>query len=375
MSDSNSPKETSDQSRRNFLRLGTAAAAAVAANAVAGTAHAATASPAPGGAAKPAPAASPDRHFNAATAEAMPTRNLGKTGFKVGIFGLGGQSLLERGRQSDLAIPLIERALDLGVNYLDTSAIYGGPERWSERYIGEVMKKRRAQAFLNSKTKERTRDGSLRMLEASLKLLQTDHLDSWQLHDIGTMSDVDECFAKGGAMEALIQAKEQGMVKNLGLTGHFRPDSLIEAIRRFPFDTILLAINAADRFDHPFATELIPLAVEKQMGIVGMKLTGRRRILSSYVPPSEEDQKHSWEGSAVIARRPGTLDMREAMYYALTLPISTAIVGVDNLEQLEENVRLARDFTPLSDAQMAAIAGKTEGVAQQAMFYKFFDRH
>ena len=83
-------------------------------------------------------------------------------------------------------MPIVERALDLGVNYIDTSSIYGGPERWSERYIGQVMKRRRAEAFLASKTKERTRDGSLRMLEQSLKLLNTDHLDLWQLHDIGT---------------------------------------------------------------------------------------------------------------------------------------------------------------------------------------------
>jgi aryl-alcohol dehydrogenase-like predicted oxidoreductase len=304
----------------------------------------------------------------------MPTRNLGKTGSKVGIFSLGGQSIIERAHAEDSAIPVIERALDLGVNYIDTSSIYGGPERWSEQYIGQVMKRRRQQAFLASKTKERTRDGSLRMLEKSLELLHTDHLDCWQLHDLGTMGDVDEVFAKGGAVEALIQAREQGLVKNLGITGHFRPDCLIEAIRRYPFDTVLLAVNAADKFHYSFAEKLIPLAVEKQMGIVGMKLTGRSRILSSYVPPPEEAQKRSWEGSAVIARSPGTLSMREAMYYALTLPISTAIVGVDTVAQLEENVRLAREYTPLSDSQMAIIAGKAESVARQSMFYKFFDR-
>jgi aryl-alcohol dehydrogenase-like predicted oxidoreductase len=309
-----------------------------------------------------------------AAADAMPTRNLGKTGVKVGIFSLGGQSALERPSNEANAVPVIERALDLGVNYIDTSSIYGGPDRWSEQYIGHVMKRRRKDAFLASKTKERTRDGSLRMLTRSLELLQTDHLDCWQLHDLGTMGDIDEVFAKGGAMEALIQAKDQGIVKHLGITGHFRPDCLVEAIRRYPFDTVLLAVNAAERFHHSFEETLLPLAVERQMGIIAMKLTGRRRILSSYVPPPEEEQKRSWEGSAVISTRPGTLNMREAMYYALTLPISTAIVGVDNLAQLEENVRLAREFTPLSAGQMAAVAGKAEPVARQAMFYKFFDR-
>lgn len=346
-------------------------AAALAGQAISSAAHAAAA---PAQAILGTAATPTGPPVNPATAQAMPTRNLGKTGFKVGIFSLGGQAVIERAQKEDTAVPLIDRALDLGVNYIDTSSIYGGPERWSEQYIGQVMKRRRQQAFLASKTKERTRDGSLRMLEKSLELLHTDHLDCWQLHDLGTMGDIDEVFARGGAMEALIQARDQGIVKNLGITGHFRPDCLIEAIRRFPFDTVLLAVSAADTFHYSFAEKLIPLAVEKQMGIIGMKLTGRSRLLSSYVPPPEEAQKRSWEGSAVIARSPGTLSMREAMYYALTLPISTAIVGVDSLVQLEENVRLAREYTPLSDAQMAIIAGKAESVARQSMFYKFFDR-
>ena len=335
MTDSNDFPQVPGQSRRNFLRLGGAVAAAVASQAVGSAVHADRAA------------------ANPATAQAMPTRNLGKTGFKAGIFSLGGQSALERANNADVAVPLIERALDLGVNYIDTSSIYGGPDRWSEQYIGQVMQRRRGEAFLASKTKERTRDGSLRMLEKSLELLRTDHLDCWQLHDLGTMGDIDEVFAKGGAMEALIQAREQGTVKHLGITGHFRPDCLIEAIRRYPFDTVLLAVNAAERFHYSFEEKLVPLAVEKQMGIIAMKLTGRNRILSSYVPPPVEAQKRSWEGSAVVATSPGTLSMREAMYYALTLPISTAIVGVENVAQLEENIRLAREFTPLSDAQMA----------------------
>ena len=327
-----------------------------------------------GGAATAALLTGAGGHALSAAAETLPKRPLGRTGHQVSIFSLGGQAALERANNAAIAVPIIERALDLGVNYLDTSSIYGGPDRWSEQYIGKVMKRRRGQAFLASKTKDRTRDGSLRMLEKSLSLLQTDHLDCWQLHDLGTMGDLEEVFAKGGAMDALIQAKAQGMVKHLGITGHFRPDCLIEAIRRHPFDTVLLAVNAAEPFHYSFAEKLIPLAVERQMGIIGMKLTGRNRILSSYVPPPVEAQRRSWEGSAVVATRPGTLNMREAMYYALSLPLSTAIVGVENVAQLEENVRLARDFTPLSDAQMTAIAAKAEPVARQAMFYKFFDR-
>src|SRR5271165_7382502 len=137
-------------------------------------------------AAMPASAATlPSLPSNPATPNAMPTRNLGKTGYRVGIFSLGGQAALERADNEAAAVPIIEKALDLGVNYIDTSSIYGGPQRWSERYVGKVMKKRRNQAFLASKTRERTKDGSLKMLEESLKLLNTDHLDLWQLHDIG----------------------------------------------------------------------------------------------------------------------------------------------------------------------------------------------
>ena len=130
------------------------------------------------------------------------------------------------------AVPIIERALDLGVNYIDTSSIYGGPPRWSEQYVGRVMKTRRSEAFLATKTKERTRDGSMRMIEKSLQLLNTDHVDLWQLHDIGLPEDVDAIFAKGGAMEALVEMQQQKVVRYLGVTGHYRPDALIDAIER-----------------------------------------------------------------------------------------------------------------------------------------------
>lgn len=317
-------------------------------------------------AAATAPADSPRR-------EAMPTRNLGKTGYKVGIFSLGGQASIERPHNEDVAVPIIERALDLGVNYVDTSSIYGGPERWSEQYVGKVMKHRRADAFLATKTKERTREGSMRMIETSLKLLQTDHVDLWQLHDIGTMTDINEIFAKGGAMEALLEAREQKIVRYLGITGHYRPDALMEAIHRYSFDTILMAVNAADPHHFSFSEQLLPLAVEKQMGIIGMKVPARGRILSSWTPPPIDQQKHSWEGM-VLAPTAGTLDMREAMYYSLSLPVSTVIIGCDSIAQLEENVRLAREFTPFSQQQMAALTAKAQPVSKQSLFFRFYER-
>ena len=117
----------------------------------------------------------------------MPMRNLGRTGYRVGLFSLGGQAAIEKPDNEAVAVPIVERALDLGVNYIDTSARYGGEARWSERYIGEVMKRRRREAFLATKTHDRTRDGSLKLLEKSLELLQTDHLDLWQIHNLSKM--------------------------------------------------------------------------------------------------------------------------------------------------------------------------------------------
>ncbi|HUX46339.1 MAG TPA: aldo/keto reductase [Terracidiphilus sp.] len=315
----------------------------------------------------------PGLPFNPRTVEAMPTRNLGKTGYKVGIFSLGGQAALEKGNNFDVAVPIIERALDLGVNYLDTSSIYGGPERWSEQYYGRVMAHRRSEAFLATKTKERTRDGSMRMIEKSLQLLQTDHVDLWQLHDIGTMTDINDVFAKGGAMEALLEMQQQKVVRYLGLTGHYRPDALIEGIRRHPFDAVLMAMNAADPHHYSFNAELLPLAVEKQMGIIGMKIPGRGRILSTWTPQPIEVQKHMWEGM-VLAPTPGTLTMREAMYYTLSRPVSTVIIGCDTIAQLEENVHLARQFTPLNESQQQSLVARAEPVAKPSLFFRFYDR-
>lgn len=346
------------QGRREFLKSGGAVTAALLAP------SALTAS---------APKTLPALPSNPLTPTAMPTRNLGKTGYRVGLFSLGGQAALEKSNNEAVAVPIIERALDLGVNYIDTSSIYGGPDRWSEQYVGKVMAHRRNQAFLATKTKERTRDDSMRMIEKSLQLLQTDHVDLWQLHDIGTLYDVDEVFAKGGAMEALIEMKEQKVVRHLGLTGHYRPDALMEGIKRYPFDTILMAMSAADPHHFSFNEALLPLAVERQMGIIGMKIPGRGRLLSNWTPQALDVQKKMWEGM-VLAPTPGTLTMREAMYYTLTRPVSTIIIGCDSIAQLEENVNLAREFTPLSDPQAAAIVARAEPVSKPSLFFRFYDR-
>ncbi|MHB9002068.1 MAG: aldo/keto reductase [Thermoanaerobaculia bacterium] len=321
--------------RRDLLKLGAAATVGFLARDVAGT----------------APAKLPPLPDNKVTQTAMPTRNLGRTGYRVGIFSLGGQAAIEQANNADVAVPIIERALDLGVNYIDTSARYGGDERWSEQYIGQVMKRRRREAFLATKTHDRTRDGSLRLLEKSLALLQTDHIDLWQIHNLSRMEQIDQIFAKGGAVEALVKARDEKIVRAIGITGHADPNVLLAGLKRFDFDCILMAVNAADQYHLPFAKELLPLAVEKEMGIIGMKIPARGRLIAG-------------------SRHDGTLTMAEAMRYTLSLPVSTVIVGCDTIAQLEENVKIARAFTPLSGPQLAALSAKAEPVKKQALFFR-----
>jgi aryl-alcohol dehydrogenase-like predicted oxidoreductase len=313
--------------RRNFLKLGVVAAGGAAASVGMG----ATAAP------RPLPK-------NPKTPAAMPTRNLGRTGYSVGLFSLGGQASVEKPDNDAVAVPIVERALDLGVNYIDTAARYGSG--WSQRYIGQVMKRRRGEAFLASKTHDRTKDGSLKLLEESLRLLQTDHLDLWQIHNLSQMAQVDQIFAKGGAVEALLQAKEQGMVRHIGITGHADPEVLMEALRRHRFDTLLLALNAADAHHLSFKEKLLPLAVEQELGLIGMKIPARGRLVGP------------------------ALEMSEAMRYVLTLPVSTVIVGCDDIAQLEENVAIARAFNPLSPTQMTQLEGKAQPVHREALFFR-----
>jgi hypothetical protein len=347
------PRGSSKLPRRDFLRLGGVAAAGLVARDLF-----------PGGQ-QPAPASLPS---NPRTQSAMPTRNLGRTGYRPGIFSLGGQAAVEKPDNEAMAVSIIERAIDLGVNYIDTASAYGGTQRWSQRYIGKVMSRRRGEVFLTSKTYDRTRDGSLRLLEESLRLMNTDHLDLWQLHNVMRLEQIEQIFAPGGAIEALQQAREQKMVRFLGITGHFDPEPLMEGIRRFPFDTVLMALNAADRHQYSFAEHLLPLAVEKQLGIIGMKIPARSRILAAWTPPPPSPTP-SFE-SAGGPQTAGAITIREAMYYTLTHPVSTVIIGCDNPAQVEENVRLAQEFTPLSETQLADLSARTEAVKRQALFFR-----
>ena len=278
--------------------------------------------------------------------EGMPRRRLGRTGHEVCLFSLGGQATLEEAGKEDAAVAIIERALDLGVNYVDTAAAYG--RGLSETTIGKVMKSRRSEVFLASKTHDRTYDGSMKLLERSLQQLQTDHLDLWQLHNVRTGEDLEKIFAKDGAIKALEKAREEKVVRFLGITGHRDPLVLKVGIERYPFDTLLMALNAADRHEASFIEQLLPTAVEKNMGIIGMKVPARGRIF----------------------REGGISTMKEAMGYVLTLPVSTVIVGIGTLEELEENVRIAQEFQPFTQTEMARLEQLTAPYYADATWFK-----
>ncbi|MBI3292380.1 MAG: aldo/keto reductase [Elusimicrobia bacterium] len=276
----------------------------------------------------------------------MPTRPLGRTGFKATLFALGGEGILRTHRRWTEAIPVIQKALELGVNYFDTAPAYAQ----SQDYYGAVLKEHRKRIFLASKTHDRSREGSLRLLEDSLKRLKTDHLDLWQLHDLRTQQDLNQIFAGGGALEALEAARTQKLVRFLGITGHYDPAILLEAIRRYPFDTVLCPVNAGDRRFLSFIDMVLPQAQAKGLGIIGMKVTGRNALLTGLGQ--------------------GPLSMRDALYYALSQTVSTVIVGCRTLDEVEENVHLARAFTALTPQALGRIEAAALNRAELANSFK-----
>ncbi|MEI6140373.1 MAG: aldo/keto reductase [Mariniphaga sp.] len=344
-------------SRRAFLGTGLTAAASVAVGNTYGSTHESGQLPI---------LPNKESPFNARTYGAMPTRSFGKTGYKVGVLSLGGQATLEIKGMEDESEKIINKAIDLGINYIDTAAAYGAGV--SQINIGRVMKTRRKEVWLSTKTHDRTYDGSMKLLEESLKNLQTDHLDTWQLHNVQTMAQVEEIFSSTGAIKALEKAKSEGVVKNLGITGHFEPLVLLEAIRRYHFDSILMALNAADVHYLSFKNYLLPEAQKLGMAIIGMKVTTRGRMLSTWVPPSPETQNERMRTT-----KPGTITIKEALSYNMSLPVSTTIIGVDSVAQIEENVKIASGFAPLCEQDMKEIEFKTLPIVRQGLYFRRWD--
>lgn len=274
----------------------------------------------------------------------LPTRELGKTGERVSVFGLGGQALLEQPDRADEAEALISRAIDLGVTYCDCARAYGP----SETYYGAVMKYRRREVFLTSKIYDRPRDDAWQSIETSLQNLQTDWIDLIQIHSLRYPEELELILKPYGALQACLEARDQGLVRYIGVTGHFDPEVINQAIQRFSFDTVLIPMNVADSKYLSFQHNTLPLAREQKLGVIGMKIPVRGRLL----------RNHLFSSIAPLLR------------YALSRPISVAIVGCGSLAELEENVAVVRNFSPLQDHEERRISEMAAGIDKRIEGYK-----
>lgn len=276
----------------------------------------------------------------------MQYRELGKTGKKVSILGLGGEASVEDGNNPERAEEIINQALDGGVNYVDTAPVYG--TGGSEQNIGRVMAYRREEVFLASKTHERSYDGTMRLIEKSLHRLQTDYLDLYQIHNLRLPEEVGEIFGNNGAVKALESLKSQGVINHIGVTGHKDPLVLRQVIENYDFDCVLLALNAADPHRQSFRDGVLDLAMEKKMGIIAMKVFAKGRLVENGGPTSYE----------------------EALGFVLTYPVSTVIIGTSTLEELEMNLSFCRDFLGFEEEKMRLIEEKTALMEKEGNFFK-----
>lgn len=273
----------------------------------------------------------------------IPTRRLGKTNHNATIFGLGGEGILRTSGYFKEAESVIKKAVEVGVNYFDTAPAY----QQSRDYLGKFLWNytKRESVFLASKTHDRTYEGTLSLVEDSLRRLKTDYLDLLHLHDLREKGDANEIFSGNGAIHALEKLKKQGKVRFLGITGHHDPDILIEAIKRYNFDTILLCANAGDSHYLPFITAVIPEARKKGMGVIAMKVTSQGHALSS-------------------------VKMEEAFNFSLSQDVDLAIIGCRTPQEVEQNASLAGDFRPLSREELAKITSKTKNFIAETNFFK-----
>ncbi len=250
----------------------------------------------------------------------METRPFGKTGASLPILSFGAQRIVDQGGCSqDQALEILNTALDRGIRYFDTAWVYSQGQ--SEERVGMVAKHRRAEMWIATKTVDTTRDGARRQLEESLTRLQIDQVDEWRLHNVWGFERLDQMTGRDGALQAAIQAREEGLVRFISISGHTDPQVQIEALRRFPFDTALVAVSVLDHFIYSFAEEFLPVATQKGVGVVGMKIFGYKKL-------------------AHIADR--------ALRYALALPVTTVIAGCSTLAELEADLAVAEHFTPMT---------------------------
>jgi len=256
----------------------------------------------------------------------METRPFGKTGESFPILSFGGQRIVdEHNCTEEQAVEIVNTAIDRGIRYFDTAWAYSDGQ--AETRMGKVVKHRRNEMWIATKTWDTTRDGARKQLETSLSRLNTDYVNEWRLHNVWDFARLDEFTGKGGALEAAIQAREEGLVRNISISSHTDPQILVEALRRFPFDSALMALSALDHFMLSFAEEFLPIANAKGIGTIAMKVMGLGSLVHDPV---------------------------RALRYAFSLPVSTVIVGMESMAQLEQNLAVAESFTPMTDEERLA---------------------
>ncbi len=262
------------------------------------------------------------------TTTALPMRTLGATGCKVSVLALGG---VKYNTRSDVhATAVVSRALDLGITYIDTAHSYED----SERKIGLVLRDRRDGVFLATKTERRDRDGARREIEESFRRLQTDRIDLVQVHDLATDQQLAQAMRPDGALRAMEEFVAAGQVRFIGVTGHRYPALLARALVEYPFDTLLVSLGAMQAAVRPFHETVMPEARARGVGVIGMKVMA-----------------HGWFGEEHMAEH--------ALRFMFGLAgVTTALVGVDDVVQLEQNVRVAREYRALEDADRDALLAR-----------------
>lgn len=275
----------------------------------------------------------------------IPQRTLGRTGYSATILGLGGEGVLRTYGREREAQTVIETALAEGINYFETARAYSG----SESYLGPNLKGHRDKIFLTSKSHSRSFKEAMAHLTITLKNLDTDHLDLWQIHDVRSMEEVEALGASGGALEAFHHARERGWVRFIGITGHHDPEVLRRALSLYEFDTILLPVNPAE----PHYASFIPLAreaMDQGMGVIAMKTLCRGQL-----PQLAE------EPDAIVG---------ELLAYAWSHPVTLAVVGADSGDQVRQLADAARNFIPMTLPEQQALEEAVEPIARQLMYYK-----
>ncbi len=280
-------------------------------------------------------------------ARAVPKRVLGRTGVEVSVLALGGVVGMIRKPSAEFdPAEFANAAIDMGITYFDTATSYANG--LSERNYGEVVARRRKEVFLATKTAERSYDGAMRELEGSLKRLRTDHLDLVQIHATGPRDDLAAWEKPNGVLTAMRKLRDQKATRFIGVTGHDSAEVMCRAIERYDFDTVLTTFNPTAK-RRPFRELVIAVAQKKKMGIMAIKVMGGGLGSLAVGNPIKNDRA-SYHDDAARQAEPGML-----IRYVLGLPIMVAVVGMGSLEQLQVNVRAARDFAPLNDEERQSL--------------------